>query len=124
MCAGGGRGARATVTAARGGRGFPGHNGSVVHSPPIRRPSVAGTDPAYFRYAVIVAILMFLLVLAHIKTKPGRAWAAIRQSESAALAAGINTTLYKLWALALASFITAVARRGPARAVHYPSSMG
>ena len=52
---------------------------------------------------------MFLLVLAHIRTRPGRAWAAIRQSESAALAAGINTTLYKLWAFALASFVTGVA---------------
>jgi branched-chain amino acid transport system permease protein len=58
---------------------------------------------------VIVAVLMFLLALAHIRMRPGRAWAAIRQSEAAALAAGINTTLYKLWALALASFVTGVA---------------
>ena len=58
---------------------------------------------------MIVAALMFLLVLAHVRTRPGRAWAAIRQSESAALAAGINTTLYKLWAFALASFVTGVA---------------
>src|SRR5438046_9425737 len=62
---------------------------------------------------------MFALVLAHIKTKPGRAWAAIRQSEAAALAAGINTTLYKLWAFALASFITGVAGGVLAGAVHY-----
>ena len=52
---------------------------------------------------------MFLLVLAHVRSRPGRAWAAIRQSESAALAAGINTTLYKMWAFALASFVTGVA---------------
>jgi branched-chain amino acid transport system permease protein len=58
---------------------------------------------------VIVAILMFILVYAHLKTRPGRAWAAIRQSEPSALAAGINTTFYKLWALALASFVTGVA---------------
>jgi branched-chain amino acid transport system permease protein len=48
-------------------------------------------------------------VYAHIRTRPGRAWAAIRQSEPAALAAGINTTFYKLWAWALASFITGIA---------------
>jgi branched-chain amino acid transport system permease protein len=114
----------ATVNFPNGGHGFLGYNGSLVHIPPIRRPSVAGTDPAYFRYAVIVAILMFLLVLAHIKTKPGRAWAAIRQSEPAALAAGINTTLYKLWALALASFITGVAGGVLAGAVHYLYSIG
>jgi branched-chain amino acid transport system permease protein len=114
----------ATVNFPNGGHGFTGYNGSQVHIPPIRRPAIAATDPAYFRYSVIVAILMFLLVLAHIKTKPGRAWAAIRQSEPAALAAGINTWLYKLWAFALASFITGVAGGLLAGAVHYLYSIG
>jgi branched-chain amino acid transport system permease protein len=68
---------------------------------------------------VVVAALMFLLVLVHIRTRPGRAWAAIRQSEPTALAAGINVTLYKLWAFALASFITGVAGGMLAGAVHY-----
>jgi len=99
----------ATVNFPNGGRGFTGYNGNQVHIPPIRRPSIAGTDAAYFRYAVVVAIIMFALVFAHIKTRPGRAWAAIRQSEPAALAAGINITFYKIWAFALASFITGVA---------------
>ncbi len=58
---------------------------------------------------MIFAALMFLLVLGARPLAPGRAWAAIRQSESAALAAGINTTLYKMWAFALASFVTGVA---------------
>ena len=92
-----------------GGHGFTGYNGATVHIPPIRRPSIATTDPAFFRYSVIVAVLMFVLVLVHLRGRPGRAWAAIRQSEAAALAGGINTTLYKLWAFALASFITGVA---------------
>jgi len=109
----------ATVNFPNGGHGFTGYNGGLLHIPPIRRPSIAASDPAYFRYSVIVAILMFALVLAHIKTKPGRAWAAIRQSEPAALAAGINTWLYKLWAFALASFITGVAGGVLAGAVHY-----
>ena len=99
----------ATVNFPNGGGGFTGYNGNAVHIPPIRRPSIAGTDPAYFRYAVVVALIMFILVWAHLRTRPGRAWAAIRQSEPAALAAGINTTLYKLWAWALAAFITGVA---------------
>jgi branched-chain amino acid transport system permease protein len=102
-----------------GGHGFLGYNGSSVHIPPIRRPSIAAGDPAYFRYSAVVAALMFLLVLAHIRGRAGRAWAAIRQSEQAALAAGINTTLYKLWAFALASFITGVAGGVMAGAVHY-----
>jgi branched-chain amino acid transport system permease protein len=92
-----------------GGHGFTGYNGASVHISAIRRPSIATTDPAFFRYSLVVAVIMFLVVLVHVRGKPGRAWAAIRQSESAALAAGINTTLYKLWAFALASFITGVA---------------
>jgi branched-chain amino acid transport system permease protein len=109
----------ATVNFPNGGGGFLGYNGSTVHIPPIRRPAMAGADTAYFRYSVVVAIVMFALVLAHIRTRPGRAWAAIRQSEPAALAAGINTTLYKLWAFALASFITGVAGGVLAGAARY-----
>jgi branched-chain amino acid transport system permease protein len=109
----------ATLNFPNGGHGFSGYNGALVHIPPIRRPGIATTDPAYFRYAVIVAVLMFLLVLAHVRTRPGRAWAAIRQSEPAAQASGINTTLYKLWAFALASFVTGVAGGVLAGAVRY-----
>jgi branched-chain amino acid transport system permease protein len=109
----------ATLNFPNGGHGFSGYDGALVHIPPIRRPGIATTDPAYFRYAVIVAALMFGLVLAHVRTRPGRAWAAIRQSEPAALAAGINTTLYKLWAFALASFVTGVAGGLLAGAVRY-----
>jgi branched-chain amino acid transport system permease protein len=92
-----------------GGHGFLGHTESATGSTAIRRPAIAGSDPGYFRYTVVIAALMFLLALWHIRSKPGRAWAAIRQSEPAALAAGVNITLYKLWALALASFMTGVA---------------
>jgi branched-chain amino acid transport system permease protein len=99
----------ATLNFPNGGHSFSGYNGALVHIPAIRRPGIATSDPAFFRYSVIVAFVMFLLVLVHLKTRPGRAWAAIRQSEPAALAAGINTTLYKLWAFALASFVTGVA---------------
>jgi branched-chain amino acid transport system permease protein len=106
-----------------GGHGFTGYNGATVHIPPIRRPSAALTDTAYFRYSVIVAILMFLLVLFHIRGRPGRAWAAIRQSEAAALTAGINTTFYKLWAFALASFITGVAGGLVAGSYRYLNSL-
>jgi branched-chain amino acid transport system permease protein len=106
-----------------GGHGFTGYNGASVHIPPIRRPSIATTDPAFFRYSVIVAVLMFLLVLVHLRGRPGRAWAAIRQSEAAALAGGINTTFYKLWAFALASFITGVAGGLVAGFYHYLNSL-
>jgi branched-chain amino acid transport system permease protein len=77
--------------------------------PNIRRPEIATSDTAYFRYTVIVAAIMFLLALWQIAGKSGRAWASIRESEPAALAAGVNVTQYKLWAFALAAFMTGVA---------------
>ena len=92
-----------------GGEGFLGHQDTDAGSDAIRRPSLGETDAAYFRYAAVFTILMFLIALWHVRSKPGRAWAAIRQSEPAALAAGVNVTLYKLWAFALASFMTGVA---------------
>jgi branched-chain amino acid transport system permease protein len=92
-----------------GGGGFLGHTESTLGGNELRRPAIAETDPAFFRYSVVGAALMFLLALWHVRGKPGRAWEAIRQSEPAALAAGVNMTLYKLWAFALASFMTGVA---------------
>jgi branched-chain amino acid transport system permease protein len=95
-----------------GGGGFKGRSvtGALTSStPPVRRPSWADGDAAYYRYTVIVCAILFLFALVHIAGKPGRAWASIRESEPAALAAGVNVTLYKLWAFALASFMTGVA---------------
>jgi branched-chain amino acid transport system permease protein len=92
-----------------GGGGFLGHTESSFGNAAVRRPAIAQSDPGYFRYTVIVAAVMFVIALLHVRAKPGRAWAAIRQSEPAALAAGVNITLYKLWAFALASFLTGVA---------------
>src|SRR3954470_14486591 len=98
-----------TTNFPNGGHGFLGHTETDRGAGDIRRPLVAHADTAYFRYTVIVCALLFLLALLHVRAKPGRAWAAIRQSEPAALAAGVNITLYKLWAFALASFLAGVA---------------
>jgi branched-chain amino acid transport system permease protein len=81
----------------------------TTSTPPVRRPSAAVGDVAFYRYTVIVCTILFLIALLHVAGKPGRAWASIRESEPAALAAGVNITLYKLWAFALASFVTGVA---------------
>ena len=105
------------------GRGFAGHTAFVDSSglEPVRRPAMAIADTAFYRYVVIVSGLMFLLALVHVVGKPGRAWAAIRESEPAALAAGVNITLYKMWAFALASFMTGVAGCLLAAQVGYPT---
>ncbi len=105
-----------------GGPGFKGLVIEVTNSKSMRRPDIAETDFGFYRYVLIVAIILFGLALAHLVTKPGRAWASIRQSEAAALAAGVNTTTYKLWAWALASFMTGCAGALLAAHVGSPST--
>lgn len=92
-----------------GGPGFKGLVQEVTNRSEMRRPDIAIGDFAYYRYVVVAMVLTYLLALIHVVGKPGRAWASIKQSEAAALAAGINTTTYKLWAWALASFMTGIA---------------
>lgn len=93
-----------------GGDGFWGFNTrSASGFNTIPRPGIATSDDAYFRYTVVVAALIYLLAAWHIRGKPGRAWASLRQSEVTAIAAGVNTTLYKLWAFALSAAIAGVA---------------
>lgn len=91
-----------------GGSGFNGRggDGNMKFMP---RPSFAKGDHAYFRFVVIVAAVMFLLVIAHQRLRPGRPWAMIRKSQAAALSAGVNVTLYKTWAFTLAGFLAGVA---------------
>jgi branched-chain amino acid transport system permease protein len=92
-----------------GGGGFFGNSAAGGASSRLPRPAIAHGDTAYFRYCVVVAGLMFALALWHVRGKPGRAWAAIRQSQTTAVAAGVNTTFYRLWAFALASFMAGIA---------------
>jgi branched-chain amino acid transport system permease protein len=92
-----------------GGNGFFGNSKAGGGTSRLPRPALAEGDTAFYRYCVIVAALMFLLGLWHVRSKAGRAWAAIRQSQATAVAAGVNTTLYKLWAFAVASFMAGIA---------------
>jgi branched-chain amino acid transport system permease protein len=91
-----------------GGSGFFGNSKAGGGTSRLPRPALAEGDTAFYRYCVIVAALMFLLGLWHVRSKAGRAWAAIRQSQATAVAAGVNTTLYKLWAFAVASFMAGI----------------
>lgn len=93
-----------------GGDGFWGFDKSVASGAiALERPSIALGNTAYYRYTVIVVAVLFLVVTWHLKGKPGRAWAAIRQSQVTAVAAGVDTTLYKLWAFALSAAVSGVA---------------
>jgi branched-chain amino acid transport system permease protein len=92
-----------------GGSGFFGNSAAGGATSRLPRPALATSDTGYYRYCIVVALIMFGVALAHVRTKPGRAWAAIRHSEATALSAGVNTVLYKLWAFALASFMAGIA---------------
>ncbi|MGP3961703.1 branched-chain amino acid ABC transporter permease [Nonomuraea sp. 3N208] len=89
-----------------GGGGFSGHSGKGLT---MSRPALAGSDPAYFRYCIVVAALSFLAMSLLLRGRAGRAWAAIRQSEAGALASGVNVTRGKLLAIVVVSFVTGVA---------------
>lgn len=75
----------------------------------IRRPAIATSDKAYLFYVIGVACIGFIIAGCHVRGRPGRAWAMIRQSEASAMAAGVNVTLYKVWAFALSGFLAGLA---------------
>lgn len=86
-----------------GGSGFWGVGTSFAAE--MRRPALATSDTAYLRYALLVAAAGALLIEAHRRSRPGRAWALIRRSEAAALASGTNVTFYKTWAFGLSGLL-------------------
>jgi branched-chain amino acid transport system permease protein len=92
-----------------GGGGLFGNDAAGGATSRMPRPSLAQSDTAYYRFCVVIAGLMFAVAVWQTRRKPGRAWAAIRQSQLTAVAAGVNTVVYKLWAFALASFMAGVA---------------
>jgi branched-chain amino acid transport system permease protein len=92
-----------------GGGGFLGLATGSARPVALARPALGHSDGDYFRYVLVVAALTFGVFAAHLRSRPGRQWAVIRQSEAAAIASGIDTTRSRLHALALVSFITGVA---------------
>jgi branched-chain amino acid transport system permease protein len=107
MAAGGLEFVFATYQFPNGGVGFWGVNIGSVGT--VRRPALAGSPENYLRYVVVMVTLGFLLIEAHRRLAPGRAWALIRRSEAAAMAAGVNVTLYKTWAFGIAGLLAGAA---------------
>ena len=90
-----------------GGEGFWGVMPSLAA--PFRRPFLATTDAAYLRYVLCMLFVAFVLIEAHRRTAPGRAWAMIRRSEAAAMASGVNVVYYKAWAFGLSGLLAGMA---------------
>jgi len=72
-------------------------------------PWTLDTDAARYYLAVAVAAAMILAALNVAATRTGRAFLAIRTSEIAAQASGINAAAYKTIAFVLSAFYTGVA---------------
>jgi branched-chain amino acid transport system permease protein len=91
--------------------GGPGFTGKVVAGARkvIERPWIATSDAAYFRYTLFWLAAALSLVEWQRATMPGRAWALIRKSEAAALAAGVSVFKYKAWAFAFGGFLAGLA---------------
>ncbi len=67
-------------------------------------------DRKYFFIIIFVIVLITLFVIQNfIRSKHGRAVTAIRDSEIAAKATGINVTKYKLWVFAIAALFAGIA---------------
>jgi len=106
MAAGGLEIVLATYQFPNGGEGFWGVQTGTQKMP---RPALAQTDAAYMRYVVIVATVGFVLIEALRRMSTGRAWALIRRSEAAAMAAGVNVTAYKAIAFGLSGLLAGLA---------------
>ena len=91
-----------------GGTGFA---GKVVNGQRalIERPWIARSDAGYFRYAVAWLALGLAMIEWQRASMPGRAWALIRKSEAAAIAAGVSVLRYKAWAFAFGGFLAGLA---------------
>ena len=72
-------------------------------------PWTLDTDAARYYLAVAVGAVMILAALNVVATRTGRAFLAIRTSEIAAQASGINAAAYKTIAFVLSAFYTGVA---------------
>ncbi len=107
MAAGGLEVIFATYQFPNGGTGFWGVQ--VGGAAPFRGPTLAQSAEGYLRYVIIFTTLGFLMIEAHRRTAPGRAWALIRRSEAAAMAAGVNVTLYKTWAFGISGLLAGAA---------------
>lgn len=87
-------------------RGF--STGIVIDPPVIAGKAV--TDPrAWYFILLAAAILTLLICLNLLRSRSGRAWAAIRANETVAEALGIGVAANKLLAFVVSSTLTAVA---------------
>lgn len=75
----------------------------------VARPGVIVSDTAYFRFVVIVAAAIFVVLVVIDRTRLGSAWVEVRYSERAAAAHGAGVAITKLSAFAVSAFLAGLA---------------
>lgn len=75
----------------------------------IDTPLLGGMQPDYYWFVAIIFVVMMLLIWQIVRSPFGRSLVAIRDNEDLALAMGINTRRYKVWAFTLSAGFSAVA---------------
>ena len=85
-----------------------GSAGLPVGRPPILGIPMRGPVAMYFLALTVIALTVFG-TLNLLRSRVGRAWAALRDYDTAASLMGVNLVRYKLLAFAVSSFITGIA---------------
>ncbi len=75
----------------------------------VSRPELLSNDLHFFYVVVVVTLLIVWFVKNILKSTLGRAFVAIRESEVAAQAIGINTSFYKTTMFMISAFFTGIA---------------
>jgi branched-chain amino acid transport system permease protein len=78
-----------------------------VIAPPFGFHTTANRWFYYLTWGIALALLIVAWIL--LRTKPGRTWQAIRDSETAAAASGISIARYKMLAFGISAFYAGVA---------------
>jgi branched-chain amino acid transport system permease protein len=85
-----------------------GINGMALLRPQLG-PIAFDTDQKYYYLSLAFLILFILVAKNLLRTPTGRAFIAVRDSEIAAQAVGINLARYKVWAFVISAFYAGVA---------------
>jgi branched-chain amino acid transport system permease protein len=72
-------------------------------------PNLLQDDHTLYYLVLLITIIVFALGWVLLRSRVGRAWVAIRDSEAAALAFGVNATYYKLLAFIVSAALTGLA---------------
>ncbi len=96
-----------------------------IHPPkPSIGPLLLRTETHFYYLAVSMMLLMTFMAVNLTKSKIGRAFIALRESEIAALAMGVNLTLYKTLAFAISAFYAGIGGSLMAHLIGYISPDG